>query len=502
MTTAKILVVEDQRIIAKNIKASLEKLGYDVLALVTSGEEAIETAAKLLPDLVLMDIRLSGNMDGVTAAEQIYSDLHIPIVYLTAHSDIATVKRATVTGAFGYILKPFKQQDLLATIETALNRYQLEKELKQSERGWTTALKSVGDAVIVTDACGRIKFLNSVAEALTGWKQEEALGRDPLEVFSIINENTRNAIANPVRWVLQEGVVIHLEDDAILVSKDSMEIPIGENAAPIEDERGNITGAVIVFRDLSDRKQAEKSAKVLERIKQLEQQMAELQRLNQLKDDFLSTVSHELRTPITNIKMGLKMLELSLARSSAVLSTITQPTASSGSASRYLQIVKDECGREIELLNNLLDLQRLEAGNSGLITETINLQEWLPELVEPFVERARNSQISLQVDLPADLPPLVSDPVCLGRILAELLNNACKYTPPGERIAIALSVAQGKMQIKVSNSGVEIPAQELPCIFDKFYRASSSNLCKQNGTGLGLALVQKLVESLGRLHSR
>ncbi|WP_242033687.1 MULTISPECIES: sensor histidine kinase [Cyanophyceae] len=143
----------------------------------------------------------------------------------------------------------------------------------------------------------------------------------------------------------------------------------------------------------------------------------------------------------------------------------------------------------------------------SLNLETIQLQEWLPESLEPFYERTENRQQHLQVDIAPDLPPLTSDPASLSRIVAELLNNACKYTPPGEwiRIMIRIKAAMvgsqepryASLVISVSNSGVEIPVSELPHVFDRFYRVAGADRWKQGGTGLGLALVQKLVDHLG-----
>ena len=186
-----------------------------------------------------------------------------------------------------------------------------------------------------------------------------------------------------------------------------------------------------------------------------------------------------------------------MAQSSVFLPTTAQPNPNCSPLARYLQILNNECRREIELINNLLDLQRLEAGVQPLAPDIIDLQTWLPHLVEPFQERAQNRQQTLQVDVPTDLPPLVIDPACLGRILAELLNNACKYTPPSGRITLIARAENAGIQLKVSNSGVEIPTLELSRIFDKFYRIPSTDPWKQGGTGLGLALVQKLTEHLG-----
>lgn len=487
-----ILVVEDERIVAKDIKLSLQNFGYHVPGLAASGEEAIKKAAELQPDIVLMDIQLKGKMDGVQAAEQIYNCLNIPIIYLTAHSDYNTLERAKEIGPFGYILKPFEEQDLLVTIETALHRYGLEKKLKESEKWWATTLKSVGDAVIATDAIGRVKFLNPAAESLTGWNND-ALGRDVTDIFQLRNSQTGALIKNSVTEILQEGIVVHL-DDTLLISKHNIEIPIDDIAAPIKDEQGNIVGIVIVFRNITERKQAAVSQQVQERANHLEAQMAKLQRLNLLKDDFLSTVSHELRTPMANIKMGLSMLEVAL-QNGGLATNIQTKTDNSSLVARYLQILNKECVREIELINNLLDLQRLEAGSELLRQEIIHLQTWLPQIIEPFQERLQSRELSLQVEI-TDFPPILSDSSSLERILAELLNNACKYTPPGEKIKVLACLENVVIFLSVVNYGVEIPASELPRIFDKFYRIPSADPWKQGGTGLGLALVQKLVEHL------
>jgi PAS domain S-box-containing protein len=212
-------------------------------------------------------------------------------------------------------------------------------------------------------------------------------------------------------------------------------------------------------------------------------QVESLEKLNQLKDDFLSTVSHELRTPIANMKMALQMLKVS---------PIPERRE------RYLEILQAECTRESELINELLDLQRLEAGSYFiLLNEAVNLQELLPSIIEPFRVRTGQRQQTLQINLPPDLPVLLSDRASLERILAELLNNACKYTPAGGEIIVGVcdKSTEAATIFTISNPA-EIPADHLPRIFEKFYRVPKSDRWKQGGTGLGLALVQKLVEQL------
>ncbi|HEY9782727.1 MAG TPA: PAS domain S-box protein [Leptolyngbyaceae cyanobacterium] len=212
-------------------------------------------------------------------------------------------------------------------------------------------------------------------------------------------------------------------------------------------------------------------------------QVKELEKLNALKDDFLSTISHELRTPITNMKMALQMLQVS-------------PTPER--QKRYLEILQAECARESELINDLLDLQGLEASSyPTLLDEAVSLQEMLPTIIEPFRFRIQQRQQTLQINLPPDLPTLVSNRASLEKILAELLNNACKYTRASGEIGlnVCYKSTEATTIFTISNSA-EIPTDQLSRIFDKFYRVPNSDPWKQGGTGLGLALVRKLVEQL------
>ncbi len=225
-------------------------------------------------------------------------------------------------------------------------------------------------------------------------------------------------------------------------------------------------------------------------------QIEALQKLDQLKDSFLSTTSHELRSPVANIRMAIRMLTIAIAQERSGVEPTPLATERSP-VDRYLHIAEAECDREIGLINNLLDLQRLEAGEQPLILETIQLQDWLPKIVAPFQERVQEYQQTLQVVLSPNLPLLISNAETLERILAELLTNACKYTPAGGQVSVTVQSHSDLMQLNVSNTSVEVSASELTHIFDKFYRIPKSDPWKQGGTGLGLALVQKLVEHLG-----
>ncbi len=259
MNKARILIVEDEAISAMEIENELQGLGYEVTSIVDTGEKAIEKAGEDQPDLIMMDIRIKGEMDGIDTAEEIRHQFGIPVIFSTAYLDEERIERAKVTMPFGYILKPIQEKDLKVTIEMALyvskidkERENAEKELQKREENLRTTLKSIGDAVISTDTTGLITGLNLVAEKLTGWKSREVVNKPLTEVFNIINAQTRENVEDPVKKVLKKGEVVGLDNHTVLISKDGTERQIADSAAPIIDNKGDVTGVVLVFRDVTE----------------------------------------------------------------------------------------------------------------------------------------------------------------------------------------------------------------------------------------------------------
>ena len=175
--TIKILIVEDERIVAEDIKESLEANEYKVIGITSTGNTAIDIASRLRPDLVLMDIVLQGKTNGIDTAKKIYSNLNIPVVFLTAYADDATIERAKKVEPYGFIIKPFENKDLYSSIEIAIYKHKMEQKLRENEAWLSTTLKSIGDAVITTNLNGNITFINQVAESLTGWKSQNAINK-------------------------------------------------------------------------------------------------------------------------------------------------------------------------------------------------------------------------------------------------------------------------------------------------------------------------------------
>jgi PAS domain S-box-containing protein len=283
-------------------------------------------------------------------------------------------------------------------------------------------------------------------------------------------------------------------------------------ACPIVDDRGVLGDLWLInerdygFNDIEIRlvQQVANQCAIAIRQARLYQaaqsQVEELERLNHLKDDFLSTVSHELRTPVTSMRVALQLLGATLSQELDLTLDLDKPKTDQPRLLRYYSILHEECEREISLINDLLDLQRLDVGNHPIQIEPIDLKTWLPGLTESFMPRTKSREQILVLDSAPQLPVIHTDKASLERILAELLNNACKYTPPGERITLRVTGEPAETPEQavfiLSNTGVTIPSEEQDRIFDKFYRVPSADPWKQGGTGLGLALVKKLVMHL------
>jgi diguanylate cyclase (GGDEF)-like protein/PAS domain S-box-containing protein len=261
----KILVVEDESIVALDLEAQLQDMNYEVCGIADNGADAIADARTLRPNLILMDIVIKGEIDGVETASRISHGLHIPIVFLTAYSDHKTVERAAHTASYGYLTKPFQAKELRAAIEVALYKAALERQLRESEQWFTATLRCVADAVVATDSAGSIRFMNPSAETLLGWRSDEAIGHDVAEVIRLQDTHTGSSLESLAVRALTEGSAIGIEFGSTLVMHGGQTVPIDDAAAPIRDEDGKLLGAVIVLRDVRERMAVE------ERLRQSEE---------------------------------------------------------------------------------------------------------------------------------------------------------------------------------------------------------------------------------------
>jgi PAS domain S-box-containing protein len=359
-------------------------------------------------------------------------------------------------------------------------------ELAAQQEWFRVTLESIGDAVIASTPDGRVTYLNRTAERLTGWKQSEAEGRPLTEVFSIFNEETGEPVDNPATRVMERGQVVGLANHTVLVTRDGTSYPVADSAAPIRDAKGRIIGVVLVFRDITDRRRAEqeRTAAAAERERLLETERlarAEAEHANSARDDFIAVVSHELRTPLNAI-LGWTHLMMRNRDDANLLET-------------GLDVVARNTRVQAQLISDLLDLSRIDSGKLLLEMQSVDLGAVVRDAVQAIQQEAAAAGIDIEEHVEPGLGPVAGDPARLQQVIWNLLSNALKFTPGGGRVSLRVQRVEGGVEIRVSDTGVGIPAHQLPRIFERFQQADRSSARRFGG--LGLSIVRHLVELHG-----
>ncbi len=249
MAYAKILIVDDEVVVAEAIRRQLRALGYLVVGVVPTGTEAVQLAGEHRPELVLMDIKLKGPMDGIEAAAMIQSRYAIPVIYLTAFSDEETLERARPTLPLAYLIKPFVSSDLRVAVDLALFRHRVSGMAEQRGRWLNMVVRSMGDAVMTIDGLGRVTMLNPAAQSLTGWSLSDAIGKTIEEIVVLLDVETRKPVMNPAARALDMGKLSDLaQRPLILISREGHEHRIEETVTAMHNDKGDASGLVMVFR--------------------------------------------------------------------------------------------------------------------------------------------------------------------------------------------------------------------------------------------------------------
>lgn len=248
MANPMIMIVEDEIVVAMELEEKLRSMGYQVSAVVSSGEAAVSGVESARPDLILMDIRLHGKIDGIQAAGLISQRHDVPVIYLTAYADDSTLNRAKLTQPFGYLIKPFSEKELRTTIEVSLYRHQQEKKTRQNAQYFSETIRLLAAAVIIVDENGFITYVNHVAEILTGWTLEEAVGKLLTEVYALRDPETGEIMENPVPTALKMGGMSGISTH-VLISRSETEVSIESCLAPLFDDEGKFSGIVLTFQE-------------------------------------------------------------------------------------------------------------------------------------------------------------------------------------------------------------------------------------------------------------
>ncbi len=258
MNSAKIMIVEDEIIVARDVQARLEKAGYEAPVIATTGDDAVRLARESRPDLILMDIILRrGFMDGFSTVEKIREHRDVPVVYLTGRGDDASLRKARVTKPYGYVLKPFQTRELVMAVEIALSRHELERQLQESNRWLSTTLASIGEGVVATDRSGKIRFANSIAASLLECPPDEIAGRDIDSYLRLFSSSTREALPSPHHLLERTQDRIVSLTDVVLRTAAGNEKPLDVTVASLDTSHNDNRSFVCVFRDITERKMAE-----------------------------------------------------------------------------------------------------------------------------------------------------------------------------------------------------------------------------------------------------
>ena len=338
-------------------------------------------------------------------------------------------------------------------------------------------LQSCGDALIVTDETGKVTMANPIAERLTGWTQGEAQGRPLEEVFRILSESSREAIESPASQVLREGKGTDLPEHTLLVARDGTERPIDDSGAPIRGANGEIVGVVVVFRDITARKQAEQAR---ERLLRAEAAREAAVRASEAKDQFLALVSHELRSPLAAIRGWLHLLESGFVPQSEMRGA--------------LQRIHRNTRLQERLVSDLLDISRITAGKLEVIRSPVDLVRIAQAAIDGCSSLAEQRSVGLRLERPELRLFVLGDEQRLIQSVSNLVGNGIKFTRAGGSVVVRVQRLDGSAAVTVSDTGIGMTPDVLGRLFEKFWQADSTKAREHGGLGLGLAITKHLID--------
>ena len=355
------------------------------------------------------------------------------------------------------------------------------EEAVREEREWlSTTLASIGDGVVAAGEDGRVKTLNPVAEALTGWPSEVAEGRQLAEVFRV-RLGPDGAIESPLARVVQGGRAADLPREAVLVARTGAEFPVEGCVSPIRDPAGHAAGAVVVFRDIRDRQRVEEERAAI--LTREQEARAQAEAASRAKDEFIATLSHELRTPLNSVLGWARLLRIGKLDADDVR--------------RAVEAIERGATTQAQIVDDLLDVSRIVRGELRLDVRPLDLAPIIEASIDTIRPAAAAREIEVAASLAPRAGPVTGDPGRLQQVMWNLLSNAIKFTPQGGRVEVRLEQRDGAVEISVKDSGGGIPAKFLPHVFERFRQADSSTTRAHGGLGLGLAIVRHLVEGHG-----
>lgn len=473
----RLLIVEDERIVAMDLRQRLERFGYEVVDIAASGKKAVELVEEHHPDMVLMDIRIQGDMDGIQTAGMLRDRFDMPHIYITAHRDDETIGRAKHTEPFGYLLKPFNDREIQTTIEMAVHKHEMSLKLKQSERKFRSLIQNSNDVIALLDHNGVFQFASPSVGRIFGYTPDKLEGE---EISTFLNDESITLYTNITE------IFVDLPD----IDPKTIEIQFRhadkgyvylEAVVSTFRVEGMPEGIVLNARDISERKRTEM---------ELVQARNKAQEMNRLKSSFLSNISHEIRTPLTGILGFASILESELEDEDQC--SMVETISRSGM-------------RLLDTMDAVLDLALIEATRIEKVEETVVLSEEVGQSVRMVATLAVEKSLRIKVVVKNEPESIYLDKRLLGQILNNVIGNAIKFTDKGA-VTITLDIInevsektgdRGKwVTIEVKDTGIGINEKFLPMIFDEFKQESTGNTRKYEGAGIGLHIAKRFLDIL------
>jgi len=432
-----VLIVEDEQIVAMDLQETLASMGYDAFAIATSADEALRRVSERCPDLVLMDIRLKGERDGIETAALLRDHFGVPVVYLTAHADEATIARAKDTEPYGYMMKPVRTAELRSMIDVSIYKHDLEQRLRARERWFSTTLRSITDAVVAVDLEGNVQFMNQAAETLTGMAADRAIGRSVRDV----------------------------------VPATSIRGTMSDTASPVIQD-GRVLGAVMVFRDVT-------GPGLIERRHELADRLASLATM-------AAGIAHELNSPLAVVLAQASYMLDELRRAETTGEPGLRAVVEAMQAQSELESAAHRIARIVTDLQTFAQPAPPLAGEADV---GATVDQAVRSTADALESRAR-----VTARIAQGLRVRVEEPR-LAQILVNLLVNAAEAIAPGRASANTVEIAAradgGDVVIELRDTGCGMPEEAVARIFEPFYTT------KPDRTGLGLAICHGIIRSAG-----
>lgn len=388
-----ILIVEDAAIVSAHIKRVVEHLGYTVLAQLTSGESALEYLQEVQPDIILMDIMLEGQLDGINTVELINQRYGIPVIYLTAFSNANTIQRAKLTNPYGYLVKPLNERDLEISLEIALHKHKIEQKLRENEYMLQSIINAIGEAIITTGNDWKITHFNDEAASITGWRKENAVGKILSDVVHLQDMNSMRLLN------LDDLSRITAPSRFLLTNRQGKKVWVGEGSVYPVQQQGSAIGKVLVFKDISHKIKEEEAEEIRKK-----------QRLSHL----IEGQEQERKRIAKELHDGL-LQKLNVIKMNVDFMLAGQPGES------------DILELKNMLEESVVETRRISENLTPLRLETLDLPLCIKSLCNEY-QTSTVDVIFQETDFPDDLEQHIK--VNLYRICQEAISNAIRHASP------------------------------------------------------------------------